>query len=151
MASYETYRSSSSAKSTSPLSQINTRRQSSISQPSPTLSNPRVQLVPHSRHPSYDASLSPSDLDLLSKTNFDAKDMSSKDFDFEDVFTYDKPQRKLKSVIEVQMSSPSREWSNFSFSHYPSAVSFRQKVNNRTRSNAAEMLMKNQDLMRKKS
>lgn len=77
--------------------------------------------------------------------------MSSKDFDFEDVFTYDKPQRKLKSVIEVQMTSPSKEWANYGFSHYPSAVNMRQKVNSqRTRSNAAELLMKNQMSVRKR-
>lgn len=67
--------------------------------------------------------------------------MSSKDFDFEDVFTYDKPQRKLKSVVEV--SSPTRDWSNFSFSHYQSAVSMRPKVNSR-KTSAGEMYVKNQ-------
>ena len=151
MASVESYRSASSGKSpTSGLSQLVTlRRQSSIPQNSPTITSPRVQLVPHSRTSSYDASFSPSDLVILSNTQFDSKDLSSKDFDFEDVFTYDKPQKKLKSIVEV--STPSREWANFTSSHYQSAVSMRQKYNNqRARSNAAEMLMKNQDQLRRK-
>ncbi|KAK5954229.1 hypothetical protein OHC33_004802 [Knufia fluminis] len=91
--------------------------------------------------------MSPSDIELLANTSFDAKDISSKDFDFEDVFTYDKPQRKLKSVVEV--SSPTRDWSNFSFSHYESAVAMRQKFN-RTRSTVGAMYVKNQGDARKR-
>lgn len=114
---------------------------------SPTLTTPRIQLLPHSRTSSYDGSLSPSDLELLANTNFDAKDMSSKDFDFEDVFTYDKPQKKLKSVVEV--STATRDWSSFSFSHYQLATSVRPKVN-RTKSSAGEMYMKNQSDARRR-
>ena len=148
MGSYESTRSHLTSKSSPASMHIDTqsRRQSTISNPSPTLKGSRVQLLPHSRTPSYDASFSPSDIELLANTSFDAKDISSKDFDFEDVFTYDKPQRKLKSVVEV--SSPSREWSNFTFSHYPSAVAMRQKYS-RTRSTAGEMYMKNQGDARK--
>lgn len=105
------------------------RRPSSItSNGSPTSdASHRVQLIPHSRTLSHDGSLSPADVDILSNTSFDTRDVSSKDFDFEEVFTYDKPQRKLKSVVEV--SSPTRDWSNYSFSHYKSALVVRQKVN----------------------
>lgn len=156
MASYQSRKSSTSTSKSSPtlLQQVDTssRRQPSTStlDPSPlsSLSNPRVQLVPHSRSLSYDASwlLSASDLELLAKTSYDSKDVSSKDFDFEDVFTYDKPQRKLKSVVEVSRSNDhgrdrekEKDWSNFSFSHYQAASSARQKVNGRTR---GELMMK---------
>lgn len=149
MATYESGRSTLTSKSAPPsiLVDKHSRRQSTISNPSPTLVGPRVQLLPHSRKSSYDASLSPSDIEFLANTSFDAKDISSKDFDFEEVFTYDKPQRKLKSVVEV--SSPARDSSNFSFSHYPSAVAMRQKLN-RTRSTAGEMYVKNQGDARKR-
>lgn len=142
MSSYENYTVKSMAKPiVSPLQQVNTysRRQSTSSNSSPTLAAPRVQLVPHSRTSSYDGSLSPADIELLANTNFDSKDMSSRDFDFEDVFTYDKPQRKLKSVVEV--SSPSRDLSSSSFSHYSPIVS--KPKYNRKRSTASEMYMKN--------
>jgi len=58
-------------------------------------------------------------------------DLSSKDFDFEDIFTYDKPQKKLRRGV-VEVSSPNRterDWSSFSFSHYSAAVGVRNKVN----------------------
>lgn len=142
MASYESRRSSKVAPSPT-IAPVDSRRQSTMSNISTTShfssTSARVQLIPHARHPSYDAALSPSDIDLLDNTNFDSKDMSSKDFDFEDVFTYDKPQRKLKSVVEV--SSPTRDWSNYSFTHYQSAVNVRQKYH-RSRSSNGELMMK---------
>lgn len=149
MASYESLQSTVTSKSSPPSIRVDLqpRRQSIISNPSPTLASPRVQLLPHSRTSSYDAAMSPSDIELLANTSFDAKDISSKDFDFEDVFTYDKPQRKLKSVVEV--SSPTRDWSSFSSSHYESAVAMRQKFN-RTRSTVGEMYVKNQGDARKR-
>lgn len=142
MSSHQSPRSSSMAQPAS-LQQAGpySRRESMASPPSPLFTNPRVQLVPHSRTSSYDGSLSPTDIELLANTNFDAKDVSSKDFDFEDVFTYDKPQRKLKSVVEV--SAPARNLSNFSFSHYPSTSLTRQKYG-RSRSTASELYVKNQ-------
>lgn len=147
MASYQTTKPSPTI-----IAHNDIRRKSTVSAASSVAStlhnSPRVQLVPHSRQPSYDASLSPSDIESLANTSFDSKDVSSKDFDFEDVFTYDKPQRKLKSVVEV--SSSTRDWSNFSFSHYHSAVNVRQKHNRNRSSNAGEMLMKNQGDTRKR-
>jgi len=123
------------------------RRLSSISNHSPTLSSPRVQLLPHSRTPSYDASFSPEDIELLANTSFDARDISSKDFDFEDVFTYDKPQRKLKSVVEV--SSPARDCTAFSSSNGQPEVVMRQKFS-RTRSRVGEKNMKTQGNVQKR-
>lgn len=118
------------------------RRQSTVSTTSPSgsLTNPRVQLVPHARTFSYDGSLSPSDIELLTNTSFDAKDMSSRDFDFDDVFTYDKPQKKLKSVVEV---SSTRDWSQSGSSSYsqPSAVT--RPKHSRARSTVGELYKKN--------
>lgn len=154
MASYDSKRSSfrstvsSSSSSASSHIQADHRRQSAISPASPARTSPRVQLLPRSRTSSYDIPLSPSDIELLENTSFDSQDLSSKDFDFEEVFTYDKPQKKLRSVVEV--SSPTRDWSNFSFSHYPSAVSMRQKVNRNKSSTTGEMYMKNQSDARRR-
>lgn len=153
MASYDSKRSSfrsTVSSSSSAESQIRPeyRRQSTISPASPTRTSPRVQLLPRSRTSSYDIPLSPSDIELLENTSFDAQDLSSQDFDFEDVFTYDKPQKKLRSVVEV--SSPTRDWSNFSFSHYQPAVSMRQKANRNKSPTTGEMYMKNQSDARRR-
>lgn len=37
--------------------------------------------------------------------HFDAMDVSSQDFDFDDIFTYDNPQRKLPRVVEVSITA----------------------------------------------
>lgn len=151
MSSYESQISLMMAESRHPLQTGDTysRRQSTAStiSPSSSLTNPRVQLVPHARTFSYDGSLSPSDIELLTNTSFDAKDMSSKDFDFDDVFTYDKPQKKLKSVVEV---SSTRDWSQSGSSHYSSssAVTTRSK-HSRGRSTAGELYKKNRSDVRK--
>ena len=95
--------------------------------------SPKVQLVPYARTASFDISFSEAERELLDKaaTKFDALDLSSKDFDFDDIFTYDKPQKKpTKGVFEV--STPTRghrDWSSFSFSHYTAAINARQKAN----------------------
>lgn len=125
----------------------NSRRPSTTSNASPnsSLTSPRVQLVPHSRTSSYEGSLSPSDIELLANTNFDSEDISSRDFDFDDVFTYDKPQKKLKSIVEV---SSTRDWSHFTLSSYHPSGSTRQRYN-RSRS-TAEMYLKNQGDARKR-
>ncbi|KAK5558340.1 hypothetical protein LTR46_003589 [Exophiala xenobiotica] len=105
---------------------------------------PKVQLVPYARTASFDVAFSDVERELLRNTNFDALDLSSQDFEFEDIFTYDKPQKKLTKVVEV--SRPTREyrdWSNFSFSHYSDAVSARNKVNGRQKSGIGELYMKN--------
>lgn len=106
-----------------------TSSQSSISPISPTVS-PKVQLIPYARSASSQTSFSEDERELLDKASFDALDLSSQDFDFEDIFTYDKPQKKLAKVVEVSRPTRShRDWSNFSFSHYPAAVHARAKVN----------------------
>lgn len=69
-----------------------------------THASPRVQLIPYSRNRSIDASISPADQFLIDHTHFDSRDVSGKDFDFEDVFTYDRPQTKLHTVKEVVVS-----------------------------------------------
>ena len=110
-------------------------------------SSPKVQLVPYARSASFDISLSEAERRLVDKaaTKFDAQDLSSKDFDFDEIFTYDKPQRKLaKGVVEV--SSPTRthrDWSSFSFSHYSAAVSARNKVGTKAKPSIGEMYVKN--------
>jgi hypothetical protein len=99
--------------------------------------------VPHARQLSFDIALSDAERLLVDKTNFKEDDLSSKDFDFEEIFTFDKPQRKLPRVVEVTTLPRERDWSNFSFSHYPAASNVRTKVN-RQKSNVAEMYLKNQ-------
>jgi hypothetical protein len=108
---------------------------------------PKVQLIPHARAGSFDVSLSEDERQLVDKAaaNFDALDLSSKDFDFDEIFTYDKPQRKFpKGVVEV--SSPTRthrDWSSFSFSHYSAAMSARHKVNSKAKPTIGELYVKN--------
>ncbi|EHY52502.1 hypothetical protein HRR83_007008 [Exophiala dermatitidis] len=124
-------------------STTSTASQSSISPISPGL-GPKVQLVPYARSASFDVSLSDAERELLDKANFDALDMSSKDFDFEDIFTFDKPQKKLAKVVEVSRPTRDhRDWSNFSFSHYSAAVSARNKVN-RSKTGIGELYLRNQ-------
>ena len=121
------------------------RRQSS-SASSPQASqhlSPKVQLIPHTRTASFDVALTNAQRDLLDKTNFDHLDLSSQDFDFEEIFTYDKPQRKLPKVVEVSMVVRERNWSSFPLSHYTAAMAARSKVN-RNRSSTSEKYMKNQ-------
>jgi hypothetical protein len=104
-------------------------------------------LVPYARTASFDISLSEADRVLVDEaaTKFDALDLSSKDFDFDEIFTYDKPQRKLtKGVVEV--SSPTRtqrDWSSFSFSHYSAAMNARNKVNHKVKPSIGELYVKN--------
>ncbi|ETI27639.1 hypothetical protein G647_00088 [Cladophialophora carrionii CBS 160.54] len=139
-----------SADSSSGRSSATERKGSSSSTHStpPTTpgSSPRVQLVPYARTASFDISLSEAERELVDKmaTQFDALDLSSKDFDFDEIFTYDKPQRKLtKGVVEV--SSPTRtqrDWSSFSFSHYSAAMNARNKVNHKVKPSIGEMYVK---------
>jgi len=98
-----------------------------------------VQLVPHSHSPTYfDQPLTPSEQRLVAETEsrFDDLDLSSKDFDFDDVFTFDRPQRKIPRVVEVSSSSREqrhpgqRDWSYFSFSHYGAAANPRARAAN---------------------
>jgi len=121
----------------------------SISPTSPGLS-PKVQLVPYARTASFKASFSDAENQVLKTTSFDAFDLSSKDFDFEDIFTYDKPQKKLTKVVEVSTASRERDWSSFSFSHYSAAMNARSKVN-RPKTGIGELYLKNQGDARKQS
>lgn len=153
MASYESQISAmiTSSRHSMPPIDTHSRRASATSNASPTgsLASPRVQLVPHARTVSYDGSLSLSDMELLANTNFDAKDMSSKDFDFDDVFTYDKPQKKLKSIVEV---CTARDWSQVTSSHCASSSSSSAAArhkHSRGRSTASEMYKKNRSDARK--
>ncbi|KAJ9608427.1 hypothetical protein H2200_007415 [Cladophialophora chaetospira] len=126
--------SSSSTHSTSPTTPGN----------SPS-NSPRVQLVPYARTASFDISLSETERRLVDDAAFDTLDLSSKDFDFDEIFTYDKPQRKLaRGVVEV--SSPTRthrDWSSFSYSHYSAALSARHKVNAKAKPTIGEMYVRN--------
>lgn len=89
------------------MAQLNTSilgaRRSSAPLPN-THTSPRVQLIPYSRNLSIDASISPADQHLIDRTHFDSRDVSGKEFDFEDVFTYDRPQTKVHKVLEVVVS-----------------------------------------------
>jgi hypothetical protein len=97
----------------------------------------KITLIPHTSSPTYfDIPLTRTESDLISSTEarFDDRDLSSQDFDFDDVFTFDRPLgRKVRSGV-VEVSTPSREirpsnpsrgvrhverdWAAFSFSHY---------------------------------
>lgn len=68
-----------------------------------SIRSPKIQLVPHAPCASFSIPLSTLEQDLLNNTHFDKLDMSSQDFDFEDIFTYSKPQRKLSRVVEVSL------------------------------------------------
>lgn len=153
MATFQTPESLPSARSTDSTSGRSpkierTRSSSSTHSTSPVSpgASPKVQLVPYSRTASFDISLSDADRQIVDTVaaKFDALDLSSKDFDFDDIFTYDKPQRKLpRGVVEV--SSPTRthrDWSSFSFSHYSAAMGARNKVN-KAKPTIGEMYVKN--------
>ncbi|EXJ81231.1 hypothetical protein A1O3_07521 [Capronia epimyces CBS 606.96] len=133
----------SSERRTSSTSTSSAHSHSSISPISPGLA-PKVQLVPYARSASFEVSFSDAERELLDKANFDALDMSSQDFDFEDIFTFDKPQKKLTKVVEVSRPTRDhRDWSNFSFSHYSAAMSARNKVN-KPKPGIGELYVKNQ-------
>jgi len=110
---------------------------------------PKVQLVPYARTVSFDVAFSDAERQLLNDANFDALDLSSQDFDFEDVFTYDRPQKKLSKVVEVSRPTRDhRDWSNFSYSHYTAAMTARNRVN-KPKIGIGELYMKNKADARK--
>ncbi len=100
-----------------------------------------MQLIPYSRTESFDVALTEVQRTLLDGTSFDLLDLSSQDFEFEDIFTYDKPQKKLSKVVEV--ATRERGWSNFSFPHYTAAMAARVEVN-RKKSGIPDKSLKNQ-------
>lgn len=63
---------------------------------------PKVQLVPYAPA-SFSPSLTDFERELVNNTKFDALDMASSDLEFEDIFTYGKPQQKLARVVEVSL------------------------------------------------
>ena len=151
MASKPNHSQSSRTSSASPSSLPPSRRPGSLSSSkspsssptSPRLS-PKVQLVPHSRTASFDVALTNAERLLLDQTNFDHSDLSSQDFDFEDIFTYDRPQKKLPKVVEVTTVARQRDWSNFSFSYYTVAMAARAKANRNRSGGISDKYLKNQ-------
>lgn len=153
-----------SNRPSSPGSPTNTktRRQSTMSFGSSTTSNnsltphsftsntsPRVQLVPYVHKMSYDSSLTQSEKEILDNTDFDASDLSSKDFDFDEIFTYDKPQKRLVSVIEAQSSSRDRGQAAQSLLQHIPTPSVKQKSNRRS-SGVADVYVKKKSDARKR-
>ena len=115
--------STSTITSSSPLAER--RKSTSSSQPpSPSYTHvaPKLQLVPHARTGSHDAAFSTTELELLKHMSFSDQDVSSMDFSFDEIFTFDKPQQRLSRVVEVSTPSRERDWSSFSFSHNHLAV-----------------------------
>lgn len=105
--------------------------------------------MPYARTVSFDVAFSDAERQLLNDANFDALDLSSQDFDFEDVFTYDRPQKKLSKVVEVSRPTRDhRDWSNFSYSHYTAAMTARNRVN-KPKIGIGELYMKNKADARK--
>ena len=127
------HRKSLSTSTTTSSSTLAERRKStSSSQPSSSSCThvpPKLQLVPHARTGSHDAAFSTIELELLKHMSFSDQDVSSMDFSFDEIFTFDKPQQRLPRVVEVSTPSRERDWSNFSFSHYHPAVRTRHKSN----------------------
>lgn len=82
-------------------------------------SSSRVQLVAYAPVSSLSPLSTCVEKELVMNAKFDAKDMASQDLDFEDLFTYDKPQKKLVRVVEVTV--PTKDAArppNFSYSYY---------------------------------
>jgi hypothetical protein len=90
--------------------------------------HPRVHLMPHRGASSFGSSRSDTERERLQKTTTDASDASSGDFDFEDIFIYDEPQKKVTNVDEVMGPARGREWSDFSFSRYASGTAARHEM-----------------------
>lgn len=58
-------------------------------------SQSRKQLIPYSRDRCIGTSSRPADPHFINCTHIDSHDMSGEDFDFEDVFAYDRPQSEM--------------------------------------------------------
>ncbi|KIW20018.1 hypothetical protein PV08_00593 [Exophiala spinifera] len=76
--------------------------------PTASIRSPKVQLVRHAPNASFNIRLSALEQTLLDNTRFDDLDVSSQDFDFEDIFTYNKPKQKLCKVVEVSLPARTR-------------------------------------------
>lgn len=148
---YPFWRKTSTSSTSTTTSSSSSASSSQATSPITPGASPKVQLVPYARTASFEHSFSDAERELLDKASFDARDLSSQDFDFEDIFTYDKPQKPLSRVVEVSRPTRShRDWSNFSFSHYPAAMSARNKFNNhRAKSGIGGLYVKNSSDARK--
>jgi len=62
----------------------------------------------------------------LTKATFDAFDISSRDFDFEEIFIFN--EKKLTGVIEASSPTQEQDQSSFSFSYYASAMTVRNEA-----------------------
>jgi len=87
----------------------------------------RVHLTPRAGKSNFGSSLSDTEREPQ-KTTSDASDVSLRDFDFEEIFIFDEPQKKLTSVVEVSIPAWERDWSNFSFSYYATGVAARNEM-----------------------
>ncbi|KIW87015.1 uncharacterized protein Z519_12312 [Cladophialophora bantiana CBS 173.52] len=87
---------------------------------STTKHHPGIHRLPYGGASSLSSSPSNMESELLKKTTPDTADASAGDFDFEELFICDEPQKKLKSVVEVSIPTRERDRSNFSFSYYAS-------------------------------
>ena len=103
-----------------------------------------AKVAPYARTISYKMPLSNIERESLRGANVDNQDPSAQDFDFEDLFTYDLPQKRLTKGLQVSSPTRERDWSNFSFSHYTPALSARQRVNDKSKSSISEMYLRNQ-------
>jgi hypothetical protein len=78
--------------------------------------------------------------------------VSAQDFDFDELFTYDKPQEKLSRVMEVSLPSRSttprvplrRERIDFSFSHYNNGGNLNWKGKRARIGGLGELYVRNQ-------
>lgn len=82
---------------------------------------PKVQLVPYAPA-SFNPSLTDFERELVNNTKFDAADLASSDLDFEDIFTYGKPQQKLARVLEVSLPTRHRRKKSKPSSGYSDTV-----------------------------
>jgi hypothetical protein len=97
----------------------------------------RVQLVPYGHNSGLHPSLSGIERDLIDNTTFDALDLASQDLDFEEIFTYGKPQKKLARVVEVTLSKrDNRKSSSSSPAHYGAPSRTTDNVHTATESEA---------------
>jgi len=122
--------------------------------PSTTMHHPRVHLIPRAPTSGFGCSLSDTERKLLKETTFDAFDISSRDFDFEEIFIFDEPQKKLTSVVEVSSPTGEQDRSNFSFSYYASAVAAKNEMSKQegatTRASRGIGNLKEKSMLRRK-
>ncbi|EXJ59429.1 uncharacterized protein A1O5_12054 [Cladophialophora psammophila CBS 110553] len=77
--------------------------------------------------------------ELLKKTIPDTADVSAGDFDFEELFIYDEPQKKFTGVVEASIPTRERDRSNFSFSYYASGMGARNEMSRKKEGDHLDM------------